>query len=110
MLWFTLLVSATTAILFGLAPALQSTRSDLVQALKAAPSEQNRKRFFGRNALVTVQIAGAVVLLVAATQLFRGFGYLLSHSPGFRVDHQLSMSFNPALIRYTPQQTEQFRD
>ena len=107
-LWFTLLVSATTAILFGLAPALQATRSDLVPALKAAPSEQNRKRFFGRNALVTAQIAGAVVLLVAATQLFRGFGYLLSHSPGFRIDHQLSISFNPELIRYTPQQTEQF--
>ncbi len=107
-LWFTLLVSAATAILFGLVPALQATRSDLVPALKAAPSEQNRKRFFGRNTLVTAQIAGAVVLLVAATQLFRGFGYLLSHSPGFRIDHQLSMSFNPALIRYTPQQTDQF--
>ncbi len=107
-LWFTLLISAATAILFGLAPALQATRSDLVPALKAAPSEQNRKRFFGRNALVTAQIAGAVVLLVAATQLFRGFGYLLSHSPGFRVDHQLSMSFNPALIRYIPQQADQF--
>ena len=77
-------------------------------ALKAGPSDQNRKRFFGRNALVTVQIAGAVVLLVAATQLFRGFGYLLSHSPGFSIDHRLSMSLDPTLIRYTPEQTEQF--
>ncbi len=107
-LLFTLLVSLATAILFGLAPALQATRSDLVPALKAGPSDQNRKRLFGRNALVTVQIAGAVVLLVAATQLFRGFGYLLSHSPGFRIDHRLSMSFDPTLIRYTPEQTAQF--
>jgi predicted permease len=106
--WFTLLVSLATAILFGLVPALQSTRSDLVPALKAGPSDQNRKRLLGRNALVTVQIAGAVVLLVAATQLYRGFGYLLSHSPGFRIDHRLSMSFDPTLIRYTPEQTEQF--
>jgi macrolide transport system ATP-binding/permease protein len=107
-LWFTLLVSLATAILFGLVPALQSTRSDLVAALKAGPSDQNRKRFLGRNALVTVQIAGAVVLLVAATQLYRGFGYLLSHSPGFGIDHRLSMSFDPTLIRYTPEQTDQF--
>jgi predicted permease len=105
---FTLLASIGTAILFGLAPALQSSKSDLVPALKAGPSDQNRKRFFGRNALVTVQIAGAVVLLVAATQLFRGFGYLLSHSPGFSIDHRLSMSLDPTLIRYTPEQTEQF--
>jgi predicted permease len=107
-LWFTLLVSLATAILFGLVPALQSTRSDLVPALKAGPSDQNRKRFFGRNTLVTVQIAGSVVLLVAASQLFRGFGFLLSHNPGFRFDHRLTMSFNPALIRYTPEQTVQF--
>jgi predicted permease len=107
-LLFTLLLSLVTAILFGLAPALQSTRSDLAPALKAGLSDQNRNRLFGRNALVTVQIAGAVVLLVAATQLFRGFGYLLSHNPGFRFDHQLGMRFDPSLIRYTPEQTAQF--
>jgi hypothetical protein len=57
--------------------------SDLVPALKARPSDQIRKRLFGRNVLVTVQVAGALVLLISATQLFRGFGYLLSHSRGF---------------------------
>jgi predicted permease len=107
-LWFTLLISLAAAILFGLAPAVQATRSDLVPSLKTGPSDQNRKRFFGRNALVTVQIAGSVVLLVAASQIFRGFGYLLSHSPGFRIDHRLSMMFDPTLIRYTPEQTAQF--
>lgn len=70
--------------------------------------DQKRKRLLGRNALVTVQIAGSLVLLVAATQLFRGFDYLLSHDPGFRIDHRLSMSFNPGLIRYTPEHTSQF--
>ena len=107
-LLFTLLISIATAILFGLAPALQASRSDLVPALKARPSDQLRKRLFGRNVLVTVQVAGAVVLLVAATQLFRGFGYLLSHSPGFHIDHRLSMSLDPTLIRYSPEQTELF--
>ncbi len=108
LLWFTVLVSLATAILFGLAPALRSTRSDLAPTLKAGPSDQNRKRLLGRNVLVTAQIAGSVVLLIAASQLFRGFGYLLSHNPGFRIDHRLTMSFDPSLIRYTPEQTEQF--
>ena len=108
MLWFTVLVSLAAAILFGLAPALRSTRTDLAPTLKAGQSDQNRKRLLGRNALVTVQIAGSVVLLIAASQLFRGFGYLLSHNPGFRIDHRLTMSFDPSLIRYTPEQTEQF--
>jgi predicted permease len=107
-LWFTLLVSLATAILFGLVPALRSAKSDLVPALKTGPSGQNRKRFFGRNALVTAQIAGSVVLLVAASQLYRGFGFLLSHSPGFRFDHRLTLSLDPSLIRYTPEQTVQF--
>jgi predicted permease len=107
-LWFTLLVSLATAILFGLVPALRSTKSDLVPALKIGPSDQGRKRFLGRNALVTAQIAGSVVLLVAASQLYRGFGFLLSHSPGFRFDHRLTMSFDPSLIHYTPEQTVQF--
>ena len=105
---FTLLLSLGTAILFGLLPAFKLSKSDLVPALKAGTSDQTRKRLLGRSALVTAQIAGAVVLLVAATQLFRSFGYLLSHSPGFRIEHRLSMSFDPALIRYTPEQTGQF--
>lgn len=107
-LWFTALVSLACAVLFGLVPAVQSTRADLVSALKAGELNHKRKRLLGRNVLVTVQIAGSLVLLVAATQLFRGFSYLLSHNPGFRTDHLLMASFDPALVGYTPAQTEQF--
>jgi len=108
-LWFTMLVACACALLFGLAlaPALQSTKTDLVPALKAGELSQSRKRWFGRNALVSFQIAGSLVLadfptwsrkdpvLVAATQLY------------LRTDHVISMSFDPTLIRYTPEQTEQ---
>jgi macrolide transport system ATP-binding/permease protein len=107
-LWFTLFVSLASALLFGLAPALQATRSNLITALKTGASDQVRRRFFGRNTLVSVQIAGSLVLLVAATQMSRGFSYLLSHSPGFRTDHLLMMSFDTALAAYSPAQTEQF--
>lgn len=107
-LWFTLFVSVSSALLFGLAPAFQATRSNLVASLKTGASDQARRRFFGRNTLVSVQIAGSLVLLVAATQMSRGFSYLLSHSPGFRTDHLLMMSFDTALAGYSPAQTEQF--
>jgi putative ABC transport system permease protein len=107
-LWFTLFVSVSSALLFGLAPAFHATRPNLIASLKTGASDQARRRFFGRNTLVSVQIAGSLVLLVAATQMYRGFSYLLSRSPGFRTDHLLMMSFDTALVGYSPAQTEQF--
>jgi predicted permease len=107
-LWFTLLVSAASALIFGLMPALQATNTDLTPALKTGEPDEARKRWFGRNALVAVQVAFSLVLLVAASQLARGFSYLLEHDPGFRADHRLTMGFDPSLLSYTPQQIEQF--
>ncbi|HMD96958.1 MAG TPA: ABC transporter permease, partial [Terriglobia bacterium] len=106
---FVLLVSVATAILFGLAPALQSTRPDLVPALKSgggAPGK--RRRFLGRNALVVAQVAGSLLLLVFATQIFRAASFLLSSPIGFRADHLLSAGFNPTLARETMEQTKEF--
>jgi predicted permease len=108
-LLFALLISVASAVLFGLAPALQSTRADLVPALKAggaAPGK--RRRFLGRNALVVAQVAGSLLLLVVATQAYRGAGDLLSSPAGFRTDHILMASFNPALARDSTEQTNEF--
>jgi predicted permease len=106
-LYFTILVSVLSAVLFGLVPALQSTKTDLVSAIKAGEADLGRKRFFGRNALVVVQIAGSVVLLVAATQLYRGFTYALTHDYGFRTDHRITMRIDPTLAGYSRDQTGQ---
>ena len=108
-LLFALLVSVASAVLFGLAPALQSTRPDLVPALKsggAAPGK--RRRFLGRNALVMAQVSGSLVLLVLATQAYRGARIILSSPAGFRTDHILMASFNPALARDSTEQTKEF--
>jgi len=108
-LLFALLISVASAILFGLAPALQSTRADLVSALKAggvAPGK--RRRFLGRNALVIAQVAGSLLLLVVATQAYRGARIMLSSPAGFRTDHLLMASFNPALARDSTEQTKEF--
>jgi len=108
-LLFALSVSMASAILFGLAPALRSTRTDLVPALKsggAAPGQQHR--FLGRNALVIAQVSGSLLLLVVATQAYRGARNVLSSPAGFRTGHLLMASFNPSLARDSTEQTNEF--
>jgi putative ABC transport system permease protein len=105
---FTLLIAIASAILFGLIPALSSTSKGLVAMMRSGEADQARKRFFGRTALVIAQVAGSFVLLVAATQLYRGFSYALSSDYGFRTDHRLTMRFDPTLVGYSPKQTEEF--
>ena len=107
LLFFNFVVSVVSALLFGLVPALQCTKTDLVSATKAGEADQARKRFFGRNALVTVQIAGSFILLVIAAQLYRGFTYKINQDRGFRFDHRLTMRIDPTLAGYTLDQTDQ---
>ncbi len=105
---FTICASIASALLFGLAPAFQTTRPDLVPALKSGRAESGRRRFLGRSTLVIAQVAGALVLLVIATQAYRGVSISLSSPAGFRTDHLLTASFNPMLARYTADQTREF--
>jgi len=108
-LLFALLISVASAVLFGLAPALQSTRANLVLALTAGGAAPGKRgRFLGRNALVMAQVAGSLLLLVVATQAYRGAGNLLSSPAGFRTDHILMASFNPTLARDSTEQANEF--
>ena len=62
-----LALSVVSALLCGLAPALQSTRADLVNGLKSADVDvPGRKRLWGRNALVVAQVSMSLMLLTAA--------------------------------------------
>jgi predicted permease len=107
---FTVFVSVASALLFGLLPALRSTNPSLTPALKAGRSDQGRpgRRLLGRNALVVAQVTGSVVLLVLASQAYRGAAVVLASPAGFRTDHLLIASFDASLVRYTPEQTRQF--
>jgi predicted permease len=109
-LWFTVLVSGLSALLFGLVPALQSTRADLASAMKAGESGYARSRLLGSYALVIVQIAGTMILLVLTTQGRRNFDHVLSRNPGFRVDHRITMRFNPDAVGYDEDKTRIFYD
>ena len=108
-LLFSLTVSLLSAIFFGLAPAIQTTRADVISGLRTAGAETpHRRRLLGRNALVTVQVALSLVLLMVSAFIYRGFRQTLGAGPGFRTDHLLMLTFDPTLLRYTETQTQQF--
>ena len=101
-------IAAASALVFGLAPALRAGRSDVLSAIRPGAGDHGRERMMGRTALVIVQVAGSVVLLVAATQIARGFSFVLGQDPGFSTDNRLTMRLDPRLAGYTPERTEQF--
>jgi hypothetical protein len=74
--------AAGSALIFGLLPALRAGRTDILPALKPGAGEHGRERRVARAALVVVQVAGSVVLLVSASQMARGFAYVLGEDPG----------------------------
>jgi predicted permease len=104
-----LLAAITSAVLFGVAPAWQSLKTDVIPALKSAePGQTPRQRTLGRNALVVAQVALSMVLLVVAGMLLDAFRKSLALNPGFRTDHLMIMSLDTSLVRYTPAQTHDF--
>jgi predicted permease len=92
-LLFAIALCFISSIGFGLAPALQATRVNLVDALKQAGMRgvQGGQSARLRGVLVVTQIALSFVLVISAGLLFRSFLSLLSAELGFRTDAVLVM-------------------
>jgi macrolide transport system ATP-binding/permease protein len=104
-----LALSALSALLCGLVPALQSTRVDLVKGLKTADVDApGRKRLLGRNVLVVAQVSTSLMLLTASFLMVRGFQHDFLNGTGFAKDHLLMTSFDPRLVQYDVARTQQF--
>jgi len=90
-LWFTLLVTCAVGVIFGLAPALQTTSTDLHDTLKESGrnSSGGGKRL--RQSLVVAEVALALLLLVGAGLLLRSFQRLLDVDPGFDAHNVLTI-------------------
>ena len=105
-------LSVLSAIVFGLAPALQSTRLDVVEGLKAGEVEApGRKRLWGRNVLVIAQVAASLMMLTAGLLVMRGFQHGLEEGVEFArsaKDHVLVATFDPRLLQYDSTRTERF--
>jgi len=95
-LLFTLLVSLITGILFGLAPALATSKPDVVPALKAGTpgSVGASHRSRTRNLFVIAQVAVSLVLLVAAGLFLRSLQNASAINIGFRPENVQLVSFD----------------
>jgi len=111
-LLFTLITTFATAVVFGLMPALQSTRVDLVSALKASSRAGTiRRRFLNtRSVLVASQVALSLATLALAGFSIQGFIVARRTDPGFRTDHVLLLSFDPSTVGYSQNQMTRFYD
>ena len=104
---FTISISLFAGILFGLAPALRSTRLDLTPVLKESalglPGGEIRpgRRFHLGNALVAIQVALSIVVLIGAGLVVRTLRNLRSINPGFDTRNLLLFSIDPTLQKYS---------
>jgi len=107
---FTLGVSLLTGLLFGLAPALQATRLNLLPALKAEASGYGprQRRIALRDVLVIAQLAMSLILLVSAGLFVRSLRQALTFDPGFATDNLLTASLEARGARLNEQQGQQF--
>ncbi|MDQ1612868.1 MAG: hypothetical protein QOG00_2799 [Pyrinomonadaceae bacterium] len=111
-LLFTLTVSVVTGLLFGLAPALQASKSNLNETLKdggRTSAGVGRQRV--RNVLVVAEVALSLLLLVSAGLLIKSFVRLQETELGFNLENVLTLRVPLPEARYTQNgQVENFWD
>jgi predicted permease len=103
---FALVISIATGLLFGLAPAIQATRSD--SSLNDSPVRQRGGRLELRKVLVISQVALSLLLLVAAGLFLRSLRNAVAIDAGLNTENVLLASMNPDLNGYPRDHIENF--
>lgn len=101
-LGFTILISLLTGIVFGIVPALQTSKIQLSDAIKESGRGQGgtRRQRQVRGALVVVEVALAIIVLVGGGLMVKGFRKLTTTSPGFNASGTLVMDMALPPARY----------
>jgi len=108
-LGFTLAISVMTGLVFGLAPALQSTRPELAGTLKDQAGAVVGGAAVGlRKTLVVLQVALSLLLLIGAGLFIQSLKNLKDLNPGFRTENLAAFSLDPTLNGYKPERSRQF--
>jgi putative ABC transport system permease protein len=109
---FTVLISLLTGIAFGLIPALRISRTDFLQSLQeGGKSSEGTRRQLARQALVVVEVAVALVVLLGAGMMIQSYRQLQRVDPGFKTDDILTFELRLPSVKYSePHQWTMFYD
>jgi predicted permease len=102
MLMFAAALSLGTGVVFGLFPALHSTRPDLISMIRANTGQSGARsavRF--RTTLVTVQMGLAMTLLIMASLFVKSLANVSREELGIRNDHMVTFGISPVLNGYS---------
>lgn len=99
-LLFTLAASVLTGFVFGLAPALQFSKPDLNDLLRAGASRRGAVKSSLRHALIIIEVAIALVLVVGAALMLKSFRNLMSLEKGFDPSGVLTLEIAPPELKY----------
>jgi putative ABC transport system permease protein len=108
---FTLVVSVGSGIIFGLAPAWNSSNPEIVPVLKGESElvqKGKTRRVTLRNSLVVVQVALSLVVLVCSGLFIKSFRAAQQMDPGFGAKNALLVNLNPLLVGYDNDRARNF--
>ncbi|HEY3453288.1 MAG TPA: ABC transporter permease [Bryobacteraceae bacterium] len=105
---FTAAAALLTTILFGLAPALQATRIELIPSLKNELVSPRMRRWSVRDLVVAGQIALSVTLVICSALVVRSLQHALSLNLGFDPNNAASVSFDLGMKGYNQERMRQF--
>ncbi len=107
--FFTFLLSLATGVLFGLLPALQATRTDLVPSLKDEVSFGGHRRSWLKSSLIVAQVSLSLVLLVGGGLMMRALERAQTINVGFDPQHAVEVAFDLRLQGYDGAQAKEFQ-
>jgi putative ABC transport system permease protein len=97
---FSLFVSIAASVLFGLAPALETSRIDLTEVLKEGSRGSTTGRRLLRESMVAFEVCASLMLLIGAGLLVRSFVRLERANPGFRSENVLTAFVSLPVAQY----------
>jgi predicted permease len=100
-LLFTLTVASAVSILCGILPAIQSTRPDVISALKGQATVRVPRHFSSTNGLVVLQVGISLMLLISAGLFLRSLHNLKSIDPGFDPEHLVLLTIDTSFSGYS---------